>query len=86
MYFTISLINDLIGTNAVAPFGRLPLVRRLKDFLFAAFALPLAFMVGVLFWGLWFIDRELVLPRVLDIFLPRSVVVLLLSPKCSNRL
>lgn len=70
-FFTICLLNDLIGSNAIAPYARLPLVRRIKDFVFAAFAFPLAFNVGIMFWGLWFVDRELVLPRVLDAVLPR---------------
>lgn len=70
VYFTICVANDLCGSNAIAPAARLPALRRLKDFWLAAFAFPLAYHVGITFWSLWHIDRELVLPRALDAILP----------------
>lgn len=44
-----------------------------KDFIFAAFAFPVAFNVGVTFWSLFAIDRELVFPKALDAFFPKYV-------------
>lgn len=69
VYFTISLTNDFIGTNEVAP-KTLPKIRKIKDFFLATFAFPLAFNVGISFWTLMAIDRELVFPKVLDLFFP----------------
>lgn len=69
VFFTICVLNDFFGTNKVAV-KNLPLIRRAKDYFFAAFAFPLAFQVGLIFWALMFVDRELVLPKQLDEILP----------------
>lgn len=72
-YFTLCLINDFIGTNEVAP--RKPSsLRRFKDYILAAFAFPLALNVGITFWSLMAVDRELILPKSFDSFFPRYVV------------
>uniref|UniRef100_A0AAG5DSE1 Androgen-induced 1 n=1 Tax=Anopheles atroparvus TaxID=41427 RepID=A0AAG5DSE1_ANOAO len=69
LYFTICLLNDFIGTNEVAP-KRMPVIRRVKDYMLAAFAFPVALNVGVTFWTLMAIDRELVFPKALDAVFP----------------
>ncbi|XP_055638793.1 androgen-induced gene 1 protein-like isoform X1 [Toxorhynchites rutilus septentrionalis] len=69
IYFTICLINDFVGTNEVAP-RRIPAIRKLKDYMLAAFAFPVALNVGVTFWTLMAIDRELVFPKALDAVFP----------------
>ncbi|XP_049548605.1 androgen-induced gene 1 protein-like isoform X3 [Anopheles darlingi] len=69
VYFTICLLNDFIGTNEVAP-KRMPLIRKVKDYTLAAFAFPVALNVGVTFWTLMAIDRELVFPKALDAVFP----------------
>jgi hypothetical protein len=66
------VINDFIGTNDVAP-KKMPLIRKIKDYVLATLAFPVAMNVGTTFWGLWAIDRELVFPKALDAFFPRSV-------------
>jgi len=68
-YYIICLVNDFIGTNEVAP-KRVPGVRKLKDYLMATLAFPVALNVGITFWSLYAIDRELVFPRVLDAVFP----------------
>lgn len=75
VYFTICVLNDIFGSSEVAP-KKVPAIRKLKDYIMAAFAFPLALNVGISFWTLWHIDRELVLPRVLDSILPRQVSTL----------
>lgn len=62
-------MNDFIGSNEVAP-KKLPLIRKVKDLMFAAFAFPVALNVGITFWTLYGIDRELVFPKALDAFFP----------------
>ena len=76
------MINDLIGTNAVNP-KKTPAIRKFKDFILAAFAFPLALNVGVSFWTLMAIDRELVLPKVLDAIFPRLTTVHIDKRYCS---
>ncbi|KAJ6649992.1 Androgen-induced gene 1 protein [Pseudolycoriella hygida] len=68
-YFTICLLNDLFGTNEILP-RKSSSLRQFKDYLFGAFAWPLALNVGVSFWTLMAIDRELVLPKALDPYFP----------------
>lgn len=63
------MLNDIFGTNEVSP-RKTPALRQLKDYVFGAFAWPLALNVGVSFWTLMAIDRELVLPKVLDPYFP----------------
>lgn len=58
-YYTVSFVNDWIGTNAKNVKER-PLIRRVKDFIFAALAFPLSITVSFLFWSLYAVDRELV--------------------------
>lgn len=72
IYFTVSIVNDVIGTNEVAP-RKPPTIRRIKDYLMATFAFPLALNVGITFWALMTIDRELVMPKSFDVFFPRWV-------------
>ncbi|XP_037048094.1 androgen-dependent TFPI-regulating protein-like isoform X1 [Bradysia coprophila] len=68
-YFTLCLLNDIFGTNEVSP-RKSSSLRQLKDYVFGAFAWPLALNVGVSFWTLMAIDRELVLPKALDAYFP----------------
>ncbi|XP_015173749.1 PREDICTED: androgen-induced gene 1 protein-like isoform X2 [Polistes dominula] len=69
VFFLICIINDLYGTNAVSP-KKPPFIRKLKDYFFGALCFPLAMFVGITFWALMFIDRELVLPKALDPYFP----------------
>jgi FAR-17a/AIG1-like protein len=66
----IALLNDLIGTNDVL-LSKAPKIRKLKDYFFATFAFPVAFNVGITFWSLFAIDRELVFPKALDAYFPK---------------
>lgn len=68
-YFTVALLNDFFGTNEPAP-AQKPLIRRIKDLAFCALAFPLSMFVGTTFWGIYAVDRELILPRSLDEFFP----------------
>lgn len=68
-YFTLCLLNDIFGTNEISP-RKSSSLRQLKDYVFGAFAWPLALNVGVSFWTLMAIDRELVLPKALDPYFP----------------
>ncbi|XP_043274500.1 androgen-induced gene 1 protein-like isoform X2 [Venturia canescens] len=69
IFFLICVVNDLYGTNKVAP-KSVPLIRKIKDYFHATYGFPLAMFVGVTFWSLMFVDRELVLPKALDPYFP----------------
>ncbi|KAI8439458.1 hypothetical protein MSG28_013235 [Choristoneura fumiferana] len=69
VYFTVALINDVCGSNEPTP-SQKPLIRRIKDSLFSMLAFPVAMFVGTTFWGIYAIDRELILPRSLDAVFP----------------
>ncbi|EFA08684.2 androgen-induced gene 1 protein isoform X1 [Tribolium castaneum] len=69
LFFTICVINDLVGTNEEAP-KKAPLIRRVKDLILPCLAFPLSMFVGLTFWGIYFVDRELIFPRALDQFFP----------------
>jgi len=70
LYYIVSLVNDFVGTNELVP-KRPPAIRKFKDWLMATLAFPVALNVGVTFWTLYAIDRELVFPKVLDPVFPR---------------
>lgn len=70
-FFTISAINDVIGTNENYPRNQsIPFIRKLKDGILTCLAFPLSMFVGLTFWGLYAVDRELILPKAIDPFLP----------------
>nr|XP_012235073.1 PREDICTED: androgen-dependent TFPI-regulating protein-like isoform X1 [Linepithema humile] len=69
VFFLICFLNDLVGTNAVNP-KKPPFTRKLKDYFHASLGFPIAMFVGVTFWALMLVDRELVLPKALDPYFP----------------
>lgn len=70
LYYIVSLVNDFVGTNELVP-RRAPAIRKFKDWLLSTLAFPVALNVGITFWTLYAIDRELVFPKVLDPVFPR---------------
>lgn len=68
-YFILALLNDVFGTNEPSPSYK-PAIRRVKDTVFSALAFPLAVFVAVTFWGIYAVDRELILPRNIDPVFP----------------
>lgn len=69
LYFIVALLNDFAGTNETLP-RKKPMLRKIRDYLFAAFAVPLAINVSGMFWLLYAIDRKLVLPESMDAYFP----------------
>lgn len=64
VYHSIAFIHDFVEE------ANSPTIKRLRDYIFASLAFPLAMDVSVSFWGLYSIDRELVFPRVIDSIYP----------------
>ena len=46
---------------------------KVRDIMFASAAFPMGLFVGVIFWSLWAVDRELVFPVKLDEYIPPLV-------------
>lgn len=65
----MALLNDFVGNNDPTPSEK-PLIRRIKDLMFSALAFPVTMFVGVTFWGIYAVDRELILPRSFDPYFP----------------
>lgn len=69
VYFTVALVNDLFGTEETS-ISQKPLIRRIKDTMFSTLAFPLSVFVAISFWGIYAIDRELILPKMMDAYFP----------------
>ncbi|PSN41207.1 hypothetical protein C0J52_04175 [Blattella germanica] len=68
-YFIICVGNYFYGSNGINP-RPVPLIRQVRDYVYAAVAFPVAMFVGMEFWMLMCIDRELIFPRALDAIVP----------------
>ncbi|XP_076306839.1 androgen-induced gene 1 protein-like [Tachypleus tridentatus] len=63
--FGLCFISDVIPKNSVKE-----KLDKYKDIIFTSLALPIGNFVVAVFWVLYLIDRELILPRALDAFYP----------------
>jgi len=83
LLFLLCVMHDV--TRLLRPANPLRhAARSLRDLFFVAVAAPWAVTVSAMFWALFFVDRELVLPASLDVMVPswlnhsmHSVVLLL---------
>ncbi|XP_046672910.1 androgen-induced gene 1 protein-like isoform X2 [Homalodisca vitripennis] len=65
LYFTMCCIIDIFVTDPSQS-----KMAKLKDFFHSSLAFPVAMFVGVTFWGLYAVDRDLVLPKAMDPYFP----------------
>lgn len=68
-YFLASFLNGLFGTE-VRSRAKSSRLQSTRDWLFASLAFPIGMFVGVMFWGLFFINRDLVFPAKYDAYIP----------------
>jgi len=66
VYAAICLVNDVSGRRKGKDKG---LFKRMEDWLYSTLAFPIGMFVGISFWSLFFIDRSLVYPEILDRFI-----------------
>ncbi|XP_045511601.1 androgen-dependent TFPI-regulating protein-like [Colias croceus] len=64
VYMAIAFLNDIIGTNAASP-KKPPVIRKIKDALFSL-AYPFAIYVSIAFWGIYYVDKDLIFPEHLE--------------------
>lgn len=72
IYHSLALLNDLFGDNNVSGDSK-SMLRSVRDYVFAAFAFPVAHNVCLSFWVIYVWDRELIFPSALDAIFPRQV-------------
>lgn len=73
MIFVATAILDEIGKLYNAPISTQKVLSRFRSFIFYTLVLPCSVVVVSIFWMLWHIDRELIFPSVIDMFLPSWV-------------
>lgn len=59
IFFTIALLANFVKR-----------FRPARDLIFASAAFPVGMFVGIIFWSIWAVDRELIFPKVLDDYFP----------------
>lgn len=69
LFCLVCLLNDFLGSDEVLH-SKASRLQRIRDFYFATVAFPIGVFVGIMFWSLYLIDRELVFPEILDQFFP----------------
>ena len=72
IFFTTSLLNNVFGSHSTEPDSS-RILQKIRDYIFATLAFPIGQFVGIVFWTLWAIDRELVLPQKFDIWFPTYI-------------
>lgn len=68
-YFSIALLNDIIGSDSRQSSKQSGL-QRFRDWLFTTLVFPIGSFVAVVFWSLYLFDRELIFPASMDAFFP----------------
>ncbi|KAF2355861.1 FAR-17a/AIG1-like protein [Trinorchestia longiramus] len=68
-YFSIALLNDIVGSDSRQSNKQCSL-QRFRDWLFTTLVFPIGSFVAVVFWGLYFLDRELIFPASMDAWFP----------------
>ncbi|XP_059473143.1 androgen-induced gene 1 protein-like [Neocloeon triangulifer] len=69
LFFTLCVFNDFLGSNDIDPKPK-PLLRKIKDYVQVTIEFPVAMFVGITFWALYAVDRELVFPTAIDPYFP----------------
>ena len=72
VYFSISFLNSIFGSHATDKKSASTL-QRIRDYYFATIAFPIGQFVGIVFWTLFTIDRELIFPKRFDDFFPNHI-------------
>jgi len=62
VFFSIALLSNFTHR-----------LTKVRDILFASAAFPIGMFVGIIFWSLWAVDRELVFPARYDVYIPSLV-------------
>jgi len=70
VYFGLSVVNDIYGTNSLSGQKRSKL-QTFRDRFASCIVFPVGLFVVLTFWGIYAVDRELVFPKVLDDIIPQ---------------
>jgi len=70
LFHVYALIVDIFPLIFSSRSSVLETLTQVKSFFFASVAFPLSMFVSTTFWSLWFIDRNLVMPKGIDMYFP----------------
>ena len=71
-YFIVSFLNNIFGSFSKDKLSSSRL-QKVRDYYFATLAFPIGQFVGIIFWTLWHINRELVFPKAFDSIFPSYI-------------
>ena len=71
-YFIVSFLNNIFGSFSKDKLSSSGL-QKVRDYYFATLAFPIGQFVGIIFWTLWHINRELVFPKAFDSIFPSYI-------------
>ncbi|XP_066147071.1 androgen-dependent TFPI-regulating protein-like [Euwallacea fornicatus] len=69
MFLTVGIVDEvlkLINFSTIQSY-----TEKIRHFLFSSLVFPNSLLVISVFWSIWFVDRELIFPRVIDEFYPQ---------------
>ena len=69
LFYLLSLANDLFG-GSVTERKFSTRLQAARDHLFASLAFPIGIFITIIFWAIWSVDRELVMPARFDPWIP----------------
>merc|ERR1712020_408217 len=72
IYFSISFLNNIFGSHSLDKSSASGL-QKIRDYLFATLAFPIGQFVGIVFWTLFIIDREVIFPVAPDKYFPNYI-------------
>lgn len=68
-YFILCLVLDIIGFLSFST--SVPALYSIRDYLFTSIGFPIGSFVAITFWGLFHLDRDLVMPAEFDQYFPK---------------
>ncbi|VVC29469.1 Hypothetical protein CINCED_3A005717 [Cinara cedri] len=71
VFFVYALVVDVFPMIFPTKSSIFETLCQVKYFFFASIAFPLSMFVSTSFWSLWFIDRNLVMPKDIDLYFPQ---------------
>ncbi|XP_050423618.1 androgen-induced gene 1 protein-like isoform X2 [Adelges cooleyi] len=70
LFFTYALVVDICSMVSSSETPTFDKLSQVKSYFFTSIAFPLSMFVSTTFWSLWFLDRNLVMPKNFDIYFP----------------
>ena len=66
LFFTLAMLNALMDCLSKKASAEPSGLKKLVDWTYSRIAFPMGTFVSITFWGIYFVDRELIFPKKLD--------------------